>query len=508
MSRTPWRLVAIGILGGAALVGWGPGGGHGQQPAPPAGRDGEDKLAVYYAGTETCAMCHTDGPKAAKAFLCRLTEFKEWRKGDKHQDAYKALLCDRGKRMGERLGYDADPAKWDACLTCHGVLIRDKKVKDESTKDGGFTLDDGVSCVVCHGPHAEWVKDHWFQVNKWRALSRETKESQYGMTDLWDPARRAGLCASCHIGNAEEGKVVTHEMYAAGHPPLPSFELAAFGDEMPRHWQLLREKPPEVQKILGFDGKQQEQTKLVLVGAAVSLRTAMLLLADDADRSAKAKDADDRGLDFASFDCYACHHDLKSPSWRQARGFEGKPGRPSARSWSAALVRLAVVHAAESDADAGRRLDEFDRALKRVHDGFGAQPLGDPAQVGPAARDLARWAGDLAARVDRALCDAGSARRVLRRLPALYENKTVDFDSARELAWALRAMYRELEPSPDREIAAALDALGRELRLDLPPRKECAVSQDLAKNLEALNDYKPEAFKAALAQVAAGLGGR
>ena len=28
-------------------------------------------------------------------------------------------------------------------------------------------------------------------------------------------------------------------MYAAGHPPLKSVELASFGDRMPRHWRLL-----------------------------------------------------------------------------------------------------------------------------------------------------------------------------------------------------------------------------------------------------------------------------
>ena len=64
------------------------------------------------------------------------------------------------------------------------------------------------------------------------------------MTDLWDPVRRAETCASCHVGNHDEGKVVTHAMYAAGHPPLPGFETATFGDLEPRHWQYLSEKTP------------------------------------------------------------------------------------------------------------------------------------------------------------------------------------------------------------------------------------------------------------------------
>ena len=35
-----------------------------------------------------------------------------------------------------------------------------------------------------------------------------------------------------------------HEWYAAGHPPLPSFELATFESQMPAHWKSLREKGP------------------------------------------------------------------------------------------------------------------------------------------------------------------------------------------------------------------------------------------------------------------------
>ena len=62
------------------------------------------------------------------------------------------------------------------------------------------------------------------------------------MTDLWDPVKRATKCASCHIGNPGEQKVVTHAMYAAGHPPLPGLETATFSDAMPRHWEYLREK--------------------------------------------------------------------------------------------------------------------------------------------------------------------------------------------------------------------------------------------------------------------------
>jgi hypothetical protein len=37
-----------------------------------------------------------------------------------------------------------------------------------------------------------------------------------------------------------------------------------------RHWQYLHEKDAAIQKILQYQGREREQTKLLLVGAAVS----------------------------------------------------------------------------------------------------------------------------------------------------------------------------------------------------------------------------------------------
>ena len=105
---------------------------------------------------------------------------------------------------------------------------------------------------------------------EWHDLGRMSKERHYGMTDLWDPARRAQLCASCHVGDVREGKVVTHAMYAAGHPPLPGLEVATFSEQMPRHWQYLSEKPPEVQKLLQYNPAQLEKSQLVAVSGALA----------------------------------------------------------------------------------------------------------------------------------------------------------------------------------------------------------------------------------------------
>src|SRR5437763_622141 len=80
--------------------------------------------------------------------------------------------------------------------------------------------------------NVDWADLHGGVIKKkrleWRSLKRPEKEIKHGMRDLWDPAKRTELCVSCHIGNEKEGKVLTHEMYVAGHPPLPSFDMATF----------------------------------------------------------------------------------------------------------------------------------------------------------------------------------------------------------------------------------------------------------------------------------------
>ena len=109
-----------------------------------------------------------------------------------------------GKQMAKLLGYDVTKA--DACLACHAAVVKDDKLKDPT-----FKIQEGVNCVVCHGPYGEWVDAHASTLGKkredFRKKSRTVKEHEYGMTDLWDPLKRAELCASCHVGNAKEGKL-------------------------------------------------------------------------------------------------------------------------------------------------------------------------------------------------------------------------------------------------------------------------------------------------------------
>ena len=162
------------------------------------------------------------------------------------------------------------------------------------------------------------------------------------MTDLWDPVRRTEVCASCHIGNYEQKKIITHAMYAAGHPPLPSFEPANFSDFQPRHWEYLWEKNPNRQKRLQWhDTSNLERAELVAVSGPVLLRESMRLFADQA----KANPAQPPGAawpDFARYDCRACHHELRTGTISQNRVGAAAAGRPADPKWNHALARLGI----------------------------------------------------------------------------------------------------------------------------------------------------------------------
>jgi mono/diheme cytochrome c family protein len=515
-----WKLTVVGVIAYVAVA-WYFGGDAGWQrqavadekEKPGPGKK-EGPTPMYY-GVAHCANpgCHGGSkPKVwlpGKEIICRCIEAIDWDKKDKHADAYNVLTRARGQQMAKILGYDV--TKSDACLACHGVVIKDEKLLKES-KENLFKIEEGVNCVACHGAYDDWIAQHAIlgKARTWRPLSRDEKEAKGGMRNLWDPVKRAELCVSCHIGNLKEGKFVTHAMYAAGHPPLPGFEAATFSEQMPRHWQYLREKSPALQKELGYKPGEEEQTKLILIGAAVALRQTMALLEEQAKEAQAAKDDDGKALDLSNFDCYACHHDLKAPSWRQTRGYPGKPGRVPMRPWSTELIRLAI-EASGDPAEQKKSLAAFNTALAKVHKGFDARPFGDPKKIEAAARGLKEWAGTLADSLDKATINKAMARKLLASIPGTYRGTkehplTLDYDSARQVAWAFKTIYGEVNgKTSNPKIDTAIKSLEDNLKLFLPKGRDKVVEDELKESLEKINDYDPKKFRKLLGELAAGL---
>jgi len=465
------------------------------------GKAAQSKTKSYF-GTATCIDCHNKSkPREDPEYppLCRCTEFVVWEKGDKHKEAFAVLEASRGRQMAELLG-NIDVKKPEAgCINCHGVNVAGAKTESD------FKLSDGVSCVVCHGPYLEWVDVHGSSLrskrDEWRAKSREQKEEMYGMTDLWNPAKRAKLCVSCHVGNSAEGKVVTHAMYAAGHPPLPGIEVVTFGDEMPKHWQYLYEKDSKVQSLLKYDSTRLEKAELVMIGTAVSLRETLALVEGEAKKSIGASGAPKSLLDFAMFDCYACHHDLTTPSWRAERGFARIPGRPMPRPWPMALIPAAIRHASAS---ADQDLRDFHAAIGKLADAFSARPFGDPAKVAAAAKDAGDWVDKLIKNLEAAKYTQADAKKLLSAACAAADGPAPDYDSARQIAWAFRGIYDQISPKParDSEIKRKLEELDRQLMLALPSGQSKEILVELPRALTLIGGYDPAQFQSHMKELA------
>jgi hypothetical protein len=463
------------------------------RPRLRAGQDAaKERPKGQYLGAGYCAQCHSNGPAGLYTDdYVLLTEHKTWLEKDKHSLAYKKLTEPRAARMGALLNIK-DVAADVRCLNCHAANVP-KDQREEET----FRITDGVSCDACHGPSSGWILPH--SLKKWRTTPMEEKEKA-GMIDVRDPAKRARMCASCHVGSVDEGKVVTHDMYAAGHPPLPGFEVATFSEEMPRHWRYQKQKKPAIQELLKVDAAEHERTKLALIGSAVVLRESASLLAGLAAPS--RQDPEKGWPELAQFNCSACHHDLKSPSQRQERGHAGTPGRPLPRVWPMALAALAAQHAdgekAGPDFTAGLsdRTKELTGALSR-------QPFGKAADVAGAAGGLAKWADKLVEQLGRCKYDQARALRLLNDLCATASKQALDCDSARQLAWTFRVVYGELDPKPDKdkqvnEVLARLDA---ELKLTLPAGTGKDILAELSDSLARSNGYQPESAKKAFAEL-------
>lgn len=532
MSRkclSPWLLVAGAVCLPLAL--W-------SSHAGSFARDAEDGAKIdltraKFYGAAACMRCHKQPSNDWPTDFVLLNEYTTWRTRDKHALAYAALEAPRGRRIGELLGIQV--TEDGRCLNCHALNHPRRTGQD-------FNIRDGVSCDACHGPAEYWLKEHAFDYKDWRKKSPGQKEAR-GMFDVRDPVKRAELCASCHVGNAAEGKVVTHAMYAAGHPPLPGFQTAGFCNNLPPHWRGLKDvrylqtAPPEVQKRYHFGDAAFEQTRLVRASEAVCLRTMARLLANRANFTALGpekhaagswpppwlwhqatnqpalrwpelgKDARDpspktlagRWPEFAlaQLDCYGCHHELKSPGWRQVRGYAGgSPGRPQFQPWPLALADLGIPHPAEA---AGLKARQ-----RLLVSAFAARPFGDPGRVVEAGTALEEWTRTL--KPDAGRIDRPAARKILRRLCTLPEDYYPDYDSARQIAWAFLAVHSDLSGGKpaDTKIEALLTELDNNLNLTL----KAAVRGKAARERHALataafgRALSPKDFDRALADKA------
>jgi hypothetical protein len=481
-------------------------------------QDKKDVEAADHPGlnADYCRACHL-GPDSAdnwkrwtkekRTDFIRCNEFKYFEQHDLHFKAHDNIVprATGGPDGGPNLAWVMEQALAKSpdrknlpdgktyrvnqaaeCLTCH-ALDRywqwDKRENQFTTmpvncrmiddgKSPRFFQDSfGVNCQACHGIVTEdWRDAH--VVRTWRNKKPLDKLTEEGQIDLRDPRLRAERCASCHVGNKREGKFVTHDMYAAGHPPLPAFELAAYGYQQPAHYypsrdnkyfkDQLAEKAENAASLFErFNYRKDElaAVRAIAYGAVTAYRSWLSLLQDDqADPKAPAKKEDGAILDFAHFDCAACHHDLKADSERQKRS-GGITGRPTMKT-KTDLLDIVLKHAARVNANdpnevkmAKAELDrlrlEYAQKNAKLKELFVARPFGDKGPIQTTARELEATLAKLLAGLRPIVYDRANSQRLLDDISALLRDlgkkeETVDHDAAQELTWAALVLRHEL----------------------------------------------------------------
>lgn len=295
-----------------------------------------------YVGTASCsaANCHGgDGSRPVRMGGDPFSPqaYSAWVASDPHARAYEALYLPVSQQMAKQLGLESAHTA-PVCLSCHATSAAPR----ELTAASRHTLHDGVGCEACHGAAEKWLDAHKWDA--WSSLSGQQKRA-LGYRDVKDVVERTRLCAECHIGS--EGRDVNHDLIAAGHPRL-TFEMSAYHANLPKHWK--NESTPA----------EEIDARLWLTGQAVSAEASASLL------SLRATDDAAPWPELSEYDCFACHHDLADPSWRQVE-FDAASGLAlgEARwgSWQYPLVNLLQ---GESAGNAGPALDELRAAMQRV----------------------------------------------------------------------------------------------------------------------------------------------
>ncbi len=452
--------------------------------------------ASLYVGSNKCERCHThpidDDKRSGRTTFMTLTEYPKWLHEDKHSLAYDVLGGTNSLQIGRLMGIA--PQTDRKCLSCHSVDCSSTQCSEASDAALAALRSLGVSCEACHGPASKWLRVHDDE-KAWRNVLPPQAKTAQGLVDLRDPVVRAEKCLSCHLGNAPEGKVVTHEMYAAGHPPVSGFEVETFLDAMPTHWMPADVQPGEIQKHYldrAYPAKEKmRKTRFMAIGGLVAVREYARLIGYYAKTRATAQAVvagAGASTELAVYDCQACHHELTLPSWRQVRGYHGHPGRPPARAWPLVLGNLGLAASGEHQAS-------LRKALQSLNDALDRQPFGDPAQVAAAA---ARIEEECQKAIDSLRLTDINATDLVRAICRIGAQELPDYESARQLGWAFDVIRREAPAlAADAEIAKSWAVLRDGLALQLPKEKELVVNKSVPQTLTAAAAYRPETFSEA-----------
>ena len=247
-------------------------------------------------GVASCAQsfCHGSA-KPLAATRVQQNEYITWLNFDPHARAYATLRNAKSRAIAQRLGL-GDAYEEKVCLDCHTDFV------PRADRGPKFQVDDGIGCETCHGSASRWIAPHHSGADKSHASNLE-----HGLVALERPETRAEVCMSCHLGS--RSRFASHTMMAAGHPRL-SFELDTF---------------TEIWRTSG--GREHYRRDS---GAGVGSRTWLRGLVKSATVRLDLIESHGKGQgvmpEFAVYNCYACHRQMRVEAWAGPQPDDLAPG--------------------------------------------------------------------------------------------------------------------------------------------------------------------------------------
>jgi hypothetical protein len=408
-----------------------------------AGQPPEAHSVPALVGTASCSArgCHgAITPK--KGERIEQNENTIWLTQDKHARAYEVLLGQRSEEIIAKLHRKPPATEDKQCLACHVTPA----AAGDSSPAAIEERQSGVGCEACHGYASRWLNEHTTEA--WQRKEPAEKHA-LGMTPPGDWKAFAAKCAGCHIGAPAEGTAplrdMNHDLIAAGHPRL-NFEFGVYLANLPQHWseQIVKKRPAD------FEATVWE------VGQLASAHAALKLLED------RAADANKEGRpwpELSEYDCYACHHDLKQPSWRQNRPPDArhKPGSLRWGDWYLTMPRLLV---SKEPGDGAALLVSLDSLTGHMQ-----APYPHPEKIRTEAKVTA---DKFKAWLDRSRreYDTKALNTIWKQLLA-EGGRVSSWDSAEQLYLALVAHN---QVSPDPAAAQILDEMAGQLAFPQKPK--------------------------------------
>lgn len=518
--------------------------------------ESKDQSNATVVGVKECAACHSNPSPVYQALgvtqFVRLSEAKEWLYQDKHRHSYDLVRINgisktdmekperqankRSLQILQNLKWNVsidqttnqwkvdDPRFAEQCLTCHVGVDHRQPILDERI------LQFGVQCESCHGPGSEYVKTPNHQQSDWRLKSPEEKAS-LGMWNVRSAVDASKVCYSCHLGDVEQNRFVTHQFYAAGHPPLPPVEIQTYLNAMPPHWRTIQEKPypevwqekdsskialiPDANKSFEFEEnylktnfgddsvdenyadlkariqKDFTKTRRSVVGASIASDMGLKLVHQ------LAKDEGKWG-DYAAFDCAGCHQELRKPSTRVV-SLGRIPGRPYPARWWVSDLNRSSEEISNNVISGELFLATFDKVP--FGDRQAILSLKDQFQSELSTRHEALRRNERKPMTERDVKD-WILFLLERRKEHLY-----DYWTARQTGWLVEIALNELvekQAIPEAAVAEIISGLNRKLQLNIRELKpHSSVLVRLESTLNHARDFRREEVEPIFEQVIA-----